>query len=57
MCDYGPNMGVILVVTRSLDESRWAIAMTITMNHDPHIEDPAYSSVVVILPDYISDVG
>jgi len=44
------NPGAIMAVTRAQKPSRWVIAITMMMNHDPHVEEPAYWITVVILP-------
>jgi len=42
MADNDTNPAAIMAVTRALKASRWVIAMTMMMNRDPHIEEPAY---------------
>jgi len=57
MADNGTNPGAILAVTRARKASRWVIAMTMTMNRDPHVEEPAYWITVVILPVWTTKEG
>jgi len=42
MAANGTYLGAIIAVTRARMASGWVIAMTMTMNRDPHLKEPAY---------------
>ena len=36
------NAGALMAVKRAQKASGWVIGMTMTMNRDPHLEEPTY---------------
>ena len=50
MADNVTNPEAIMLGTRARMASRWVIVMTMTMNCNPQVEEPAYWTTVVILP-------
>jgi len=63
MSDSSTKPGVIMAVMRVWKASWWVIGitmtmtMTMTLNRDPHLKDPTYWMVVVVLPVWITMEG
>jgi len=57
MTNHRTNPGAKIVVTKAQKVSRWVIAMTMTINRNPHVEQTAYSIPVVILPVWTTNGG
>jgi len=57
IANNGTNPGAIIAVTRARQSSWWLIEMTMTMNCDPQVEEPAYYITVVILPVWTTYEG